>query len=91
MTRPGTPRYANYWVAPEAKGFQYWTDAKTGEDVQFLDGGSIMWSFGPLQVRAQDKGLFTVPSKPVPCSRELFSQISIDMIPYAKLSKLVNK
>eukprot|EP01127_Copromyxa_protea_P005845 TRINITY_DN1568_c0_g1_i1.p1 TRINITY_DN1568_c0_g1~~TRINITY_DN1568_c0_g1_i1.p1 ORF type:complete len:220 (-),score=53.29 TRINITY_DN1568_c0_g1_i1:41-700(-) len=84
----GNARYANYWVAPNATSFQYWTDAASGEDIQFLDGGNVLWTFGPLTDRPQDKGLFSVPSPAVACPTELFHPELEASLPFAGLSKL---
>ncbi len=64
----GVPHHTHFWVAVD--GFQYWTDITTGNDVQFVDGGQILWNFAPLNVVDQPDNLFTVPTNTPNCQGE---------------------
>jgi hypothetical protein len=62
----GVPHYTNLWVGES--GFQYWTDLTTSSDIQFVDGGNVLWNFAPqLNVVPQDPSLFKVPSNAPNC------------------------
>jgi len=42
--------------------FKYWTDVKTGDDVQFQDGPTgVKWNFGDMIVANQATSIFTLP------------------------------
>jgi hypothetical protein len=58
----GTPFNTNYWVAED--GFLYWTDAtdKFGRDIQFCDGGLLLWNWAPLNVVPQNPSIFQLPN-----------------------------
>ncbi len=68
----GTPYYTNFWMGPS--GFQYWTDAtdKYGRDIQFCDGGLLLWNFAPLNVVPQNPKIFELPAGDcsMPCKAE---------------------
>ena len=56
----GEEKSVNMWKGP--MGFEYWTDAATGLDVQFRDGPlPVFWNFGKPNVRQQK--VFEKPDK----------------------------
>eukprot|EP01121_Diplochlamys_sp_Union-15-3_P014514 TRINITY_DN462_c0_g1_i1.p1 TRINITY_DN462_c0_g1~~TRINITY_DN462_c0_g1_i1.p1 ORF type:complete len:251 (-),score=43.91 TRINITY_DN462_c0_g1_i1:78-791(-) len=56
----GTPTVTNYWIGGD--GFQYWTALdQFGSDIQFDDGGLLLWNFAPLNVVPQNSSLFKLP------------------------------
>eukprot|EP01118_Nematostelium_gracile_P009289 TRINITY_DN3117_c0_g2_i1.p1 TRINITY_DN3117_c0_g2~~TRINITY_DN3117_c0_g2_i1.p1 ORF type:complete len:232 (+),score=60.46 TRINITY_DN3117_c0_g2_i1:41-697(+) len=65
----GVLHVSNFWNG--GGGFQYWTDAETGDDVQLCDGGAINWNFGPFNVVPQSKEMFDIGVNPPPCSFSL--------------------
>jgi len=58
----GVPIMTHYWVAQPLGGFQYWTDASNGHDIEFCDGGNVLWNFQPpFNVVNQNSSLFDIP------------------------------
>lgn len=47
----------------DGDGFAYWTEVKTGFDIQFRDGpGDTFWNFGTLTDAPQAPSIFALPS-----------------------------
>lgn len=93
----GKPHYSNLWVGDG--GFQYWTDVRkdsfqnfnklkvnTGDDVAFVDGGLVLWTFAPFNVVKQDPSLFQYPTPQ--CSKQCSTSFSFTEIadPLIKLT-----
>jgi len=88
----GTPFNTNFWVGPG--GFQYWTQTNQyGSDIQFCDGGSLLWNWGPFNVVAQDPSIFDLPTEFCilkPCLLdEQFTNIKSDL--FIRMSRLLNR
>jgi len=89
----GFAHFVNFWVAES--GFQYWTDVNTFADIQFLDGGSILWVWAGLHVVPQNTSMFTVPLTAPKCATvfppDVLAKISVDKVPYASFSRFSSK
>jgi len=65
----GIVHTTNFWFGkPPSEVFQYWTDVNTGNDVQFVDGGFVVWSWGNFNVTAPPSSIFKTPANWTNCS-----------------------
>jgi len=55
----GVPWHTNLWLGGD---FMYWTNATDGHDIQFVDGGFVLWNFAGFNVQHQDVSIFDLPS-----------------------------
>jgi len=84
----GVPHITNFWVAG---GFNYWTDTTTGLDIQFEDGGAILWNWSPLNDVPQPASIFSLPSGQncnASCPSSFLEKEISD--PYISLARLFN-
>jgi len=67
------------WTTLE--GFFYWTDKKTGTDIQLIDGGSIAWNFEPkLSADPQPRDVYQQPDHCPPCPNSFAALLRDPMI-----------
>jgi len=76
--------------------FKYWTDIKTGDDVQFQDGPTgVKWNFGEFSVTPQSKTIFVLPAGNCGTHCSVFSQfpkVDASTVPIVSLAmKVYNK
>jgi len=75
--------------------FKYWTDTKTGDDVQFQDGPTgVKWNFGDFVVKPQSPSIFDLPAGD--CSKTCdilanFPKISHARVPFMSLATKIYK
>jgi hypothetical protein len=85
------PHSVELWAGHNSTEFQYQTESTTGDDIAFVDGGKVMWRFGPLNLGPQDNNRFLVPGGQDPnrkCPTSLTNLLRHESVPYIKLSKL---
>jgi len=55
----GVPYVTTLWLGGD---FMYWTNATNGHDIQFVDGGFVLWNFAGFNVQHQSHSIFDLPS-----------------------------
>jgi len=81
----GITHVTNLWIG--ISNFQYWTEVGTGYDIQFVDGGNVLWNFGILKVGPQNPKIFSVPANAPACP---FQPIA-DFDPYLRFAHAQNR
>jgi len=89
MSMSGEAYFTHFW-ANSPSGFQYWTNSmdKFGADIQFQDGGILLWNWGPLNVTSVNPNIFELPEFycNVSCPGSLMDSLNIDRLPMFKLA-----